>query len=194
MDIGMLAQRVLSDGSTVLEAIENGAVLHDGRGNPEAGDKLKITFRTNCNCYVYIIGIDATGYVAEIFPDPDTATGNPVTADRKYTLPEGGLWWGLDEYKGIESVYFIASVGRRADIEDIVARLVKMKRDVPTNDYVPVKTAAVIQTTRGLIKVHAGQPVKVTTESGISQDVIPTAFTTTRTDTDLIITGWFRHE
>ena len=193
MDVGLLAQRIHNDGSVTLEAIEDGAVLYDGRGDARAGDKLKITFKTNCECYVYIIGIDATGYVAQIFPDPDSTSGNPVQRDRQYTLPAGDVWWGLDEYRGIETIYFVASQTRRTDIEDVITKLASIKRRVP-KDYQPVQEAAVIPHTRGLVKVQAAPPTTVATESGSTYAVTPTAFTSAVSGVDLVITRWFSHQ
>jgi len=193
MDVGLLAQRKQPDGSVNLEAIQDGAVLYDGRGDPQAGDKLKITFKTNCDCYVYIIGIDATGYVAQVFPDPDYTTGNPVEADRQYTLPEDNSWWGLDEYRGTETVYFVASHTQRADIEAAIAKLAGTERRVAA-DYQPVREAAVIPQTRGLVKVRPAPPTTVNTESGSAYEVTPTAFSTAVSGVDLVITRWFSHQ
>ena len=193
MDVGLLAQRIQADGRVGLDAIQDGAVLYDGRGDARAGDKLKITFKTNCECYVYIIGIDATGYVAQIFPDPDSMTGNPAQRDRQYTLPEGDVWWGLDEYRGIETVYFVASQTRRLDIEDAIAKMASIKRRIP-KDYQPVQVAAVIPHTRGLVKVKAAPATTVTTESGTAYAVTPTAFSSVVSGVDLVITRWFSHQ
>jgi len=193
MDVALLAQKIQSDGSVMLEAIQDGTVLRDGRGNPEAGDKLKISFKANCNCYVYVIGIDATGFVAEVFPDPDSSIGNPVSADRQYTFPEGDIWWGLDDYRGVETVYFIASHTRRTDIEEIISSMANTTRRVP-KDYKVVQVAAVIPDTRGLVKVHSAQASKVMTEAGSTFEYTPTAFTTAVSGVDLVITRWFLHQ
>jgi hypothetical protein len=193
MEAGLLAQRIQPDGKVTLEAIEDGDILHDGRGNPEAGDKLKITFKTNCDCYVYIIGIDATGFVAEIFPDPDSSIGNPVTAGQQYMFPEGDMWWGLDEYRGVETVYFVASHNSRADIEDVIARMANTERRIP-EDYRTVQQAAVIPQTRGLVKVQSGQPIAVQTQTGSTYEVTPTDFTSAVSGVDLVITRWFHHQ
>ena len=193
MDVALLAQRKAADGTVTLEAIQDGAVLHDGRGDPKAGDKIKISFKANCDCYVYVIGVDATGWVAQIFPDPDSALKNPVQRDREYLLPEGNLWWGLDDYRGTETIYFLASKTRRSDIEDAVATLAKNKRTVPP-DFRPVQTAAVVPATRGLVKVEDAAPLSVQSQTGETFDVTPTAFLSTASDSDLVITRWFKHQ
>lgn len=191
LDVALLAQRSGADGSVTAEPIDDGAVLYDGRGDPGAGDKIKVFFAANCDCYVYVIGIDATGFVAQIFPDPDVALGNPVQAGREYLMPEGSTWWGLDEYRGTEHVYFIASLQPRPDIEQAMATLAGRPRSVaPT--YQAVQSPA-LAPTRGLVKTQSAAPTKVTTAAGVSQTVTPTSFLSTVAGADLVITRWFEH-
>ncbi|UCG72319.1 MAG: DUF4384 domain-containing protein [Chromatiales bacterium] len=192
MDVALLAQRRNPDGSIRLEPVEDGAVLQDGRGDPVAGDKIKVFFRVNCACHVYIIGTDATGYVTRIFPDPDTVLTNPVQPGREYLLPEGTDWWGLDEQRGVEQIHFLASFRPRPDIEEVIARLAQQPRDVP-DDYQAVTEPAIIPDTRGLVKVSDAQPVRIQSAANDAQEVTPTAFLTTAPGIDLAITRWFEH-
>ena len=101
---------------------------------------------------------------------------------------------GLDDYRGVETVYFFASHTRRMDIEDLVARLAGVERRVPER-YQTVQVAAVIpqSRTRGMVKVHDARPVAMTTEFGSTQKVTPTAFSAAASDVDLVITRWFHH-
>jgi hypothetical protein len=192
MDVALLAQRRNADGSVRLEPIEDGAILRDGRGDPLAGDKIKIFFRANCACHVYIIGTDATGYVTRIFPDPDSVLTNPVQPDREYLLPEGNDWWGLDEQRGVEQIHFLASFRPRPDIEEIIARMATQPRQVPA-DYQSVTKPAIIPDTRGLVKVSDARPVSIQPAANSAQEIIPTAFLTTAPGIDLVITRWFEH-
>jgi hypothetical protein len=193
MDVGLHAQRMRPGGEIFLEAIEDGATLFDGRGNPEAGDKLKVSFRPNCDCFVYVIGIDATGFVAQIFPDPDSSIGNPVEAGKEYMFPQGDMWWGLDDFRGVETVYFFASYTRRTDIEQLVENLASTERRVP-EDYRAVEIPPVIPPTRGMVKVSAASPTELTTMGGVQQEVTPTAFTAQLAGVDLVVTRWFHHQ
>ena len=192
MDVALLAQRRMPNGSVTMQAIQDGDTLYDGNGNPRAGDKIKVSFRANCNCYVYIIGVDATGWVAQIFPDVDSPFSNPVQSGRKYLMPQGDDWWGLDDYKGVETIYFIASYQRRTDIEYILADLAGNKR-LTRKTYRPVTTAAVIPRTRGLVKVKDAAPINVQSQYGQVSTVTPTSFISTLDDTDLVISRWFYH-
>ena len=189
MNVALMTQR---SGAQTLERIEDGAVLRDGRGNPVAGDRLKVHFAANCDCYVYVIGIDATGYVAQIFPDPEASLENPVVADKEYLLPEGNQWWGLDDYRGIEQIYFLASHDRRAEVEDILTSLAGQPRKL-TAQYTPVTEPALIPVTRGLVKVTVAEPVSVPTAQG-AQQVTPTNFLSNASGAGLLISRWFEHQ
>lgn len=103
------------------------------------------------------------------------------------------MWWGLDDYQGVETVYFFASRHQRPDIEELVASLAGTKRRIPQN-YQTVAVAPVIPQTRGMVKVHDARPTAVSTEMGYSQKVTPTSFTTAFPGVDLVITRWFQHQ
>lgn len=193
LEVALLAQQRTPDGQVRLRPVNDGDVLRDGRGDPAQGDKIKIFFSTDCACYVYVIGIDATGYVAQIFPEGDFRAAGHVLPGQKFLLPEGTSWWGLDDTRGIEHIYFIASRERRHDIEDLVVQLAGQRPPLPV-DYRPVREPAVVAMTRGLVQVQSAAPTVVPTEYGASQQVSPTLFQATVEDADLVITRWFRHE
>lgn len=190
LEANILAQRA---GSTRLFAIEDGEVLRDGGNDPASGDLLKVQFKVNCACHVYVIGVDATGYVAQIYPDAEEGHSNPVAAGRDYLVPEGPEdWWGMDSFKGVEQVFFIASYTRREDIEQVLSRMANQPRNVSLQSYQPVTEAAYAPSTRGLVKVRK-DPVSVKTASG-TQSFTPTLFASEETTGEVVVTRWFRHE
>lgn len=193
LEVALLAQQRGPEGQVQLRPVADGDTLHDGRGDPARGDKLKLFFSANCACYVYVIGIDATGYVAQIFPEGDIRAPSRVMPGGRYLLPEGTSWWGLDDYRGVEQIYFIASRERRRDIEDMVAQLAGQRPSVPA-DFRPVREPAIVAMTRGLVQVQSAAPTAVQTEYGASQQFSPTSFQSTVQDADLVITRWFRHD
>lgn len=193
LEVALLAQQRTPDGQVQLRPVLDGDVLRDGRGDPARGDKIKIYFSANCACYVYVIGIDATGYVAQIFPEGDIHAAGRVLPGGKYLVPDGTTWWGLDDYRGVEHVYFIASRERRRDIEDLVAQLAGQRPSLPA-DYRAVSEPAIVAMTRGLVQVQSAAPATVPTEYGAEQAFSPTLFQSTVADADLVITRWFRHE
>jgi hypothetical protein len=191
LGVAILAQRA---GSDQLEIVNDGDVLRDGRGDPSRGDLLRFHFQANCACWVYVIGIDATGYVARIFPDPQEALTNPVRPGVNYLMPGGNYWWALDDHRGIEQIYFVASREPRPDIEAAVESLASQPRQLSAPTYQPVREPAIVPVTRGLVRVEAPAPVTVPMGSAAPAVVTPTIFTNSDQSTDVVITRWFRHE
>ncbi len=190
LDVALMTQRA---GTLGLVAIEDGDVLRDGGADPASGDLLKVHFRANCACYVYIIGVDATGYVAQIYPDPAENHANPVQPGQSYLIPSSQEdWWALDTYKGLEQVFFLASYQQRTDVEEILARMANIPRASQPQSYQPVAQAAVVPLTRGLIKVKA-KPVNVPSAVGTSA-VTPDLFQAPEAGAGVVVTRWFNHE
>lgn len=193
LDVAILVQRVSAGVLSDPVPIDDGATLYSDPNDPAAGDKLKISIRANCDCFVYVIAVDGTGFLVPVFPDFESIDPNPVQAHKLYIVPQADEWYGLDVYTGIEEIYFVASFTRRTELERSIKRLAAQKRRVRA-DYRPVRKAAVIPETRGLVKVKTGQPATVQAQSGETHDYTPTTFLATTTGADLVITRWFHHK
>jgi hypothetical protein len=192
VSVDLLVARAGAGAGTPLEVIEDGAVLRDGRGDPARGDKIKIRFSVNCACHVYVIGIDATGYVARIFPDPDLPFGNPVEPGREYLLPGEGEWWGLDDYRGVEQVHVLAGYVPRPEIEQLLDTLAAQPRRPPP-DFRSVSEVAELPPTRGLVKVKDSPQVATTTTAG-RVAFTPTSFLGRADEVGVVVTRHFVHE
>jgi hypothetical protein len=197
LDAAILAQRASDRAArrTDPAPIQDGDTLRDGGSDPRKGDVTKFSFRVNCDCYVYVIGADATGYIARIFPDPASGLSNPVRANQQYVVPEGTTWYGLDQYKGVEQVFFIASRSRRQDIEGPLTDLAQTARTAPPRNFRPVREpAATNAAMRGLVKVQMGTPSAVQAESGQKYSFTPQAFAAQGGADDVVVTRWFNHQ
>jgi hypothetical protein len=184
LDVAIFVQRA---GSTTLEPLEDGDVLYDGGFDPARGDLLRFAFLSNQDTHVYVIGIDATGYVAQIFPDPEEGTGSFVQGQREYRVPQNGQWWGLDAQAGVEQVFFVASATPREDIEQVVNGLLRQPRQLATNRYEPVRRPAIVRT-RGLVKVGGSQPAA-------NQGMLTKAtYYSPEQTSEVVLTRWFMHE
>jgi hypothetical protein len=195
LDVAILAQRASDRAARRTDPvpIADGEVLRDGGTDPRKGDVTKFSFRANCDCYVYVIGVDATGYVVRVFPEKGAKP--LVRANRQYVVPEGTAWYGLDQYKGTEQVFFIASRRPRPDIEKSLDQLAKTTRSGLSRSYRPVREAAVPDAaTRGLVKVQMGTKSTVRSESGQPYSFVPQAFVAQQGADDVVVTRWFRHE
>lgn len=94
-------------------------VLRDG-GDLRTGDAFKIIFTPKENCYVYIFQVDAAGNLFCLFPMDEFKgiqlnNANPVASGQTYYIPAQGKSFVLDDVRGLEKIYFLAS--RQPDAE-----------------------------------------------------------------------------
>jgi hypothetical protein len=187
----VLVKKTMRNGAPVVLPIHDGEVLKDGRGNAAAGDKFRIMFRPNSDGYVYVIAIDGSGWAQGIFPPPTSPLANPVKAGEQYVLPEGNNWFSLDQYKGIETIFFVASQEKRQDIEEILQSITGRERPASEN---PQQVTKVAMVPYGVGGARPGaKPFSLPDGSG-QDTIIPTSYLAQTAGQDLRLTRWFRHE
>jgi hypothetical protein len=191
LDVVMM-KKTIRNGATVMLPINDGDVLKDGRGNAKAGDKFRIMFRPHTNGYVYVVAIDGSGWAQGIFPPPTSPLANPVKAGQEYTLPEGNNWFSLDQYKGIETIFFVASQEKRADLEEILQSITGRERLATENPQQVTKVAMVPYGVGGARQ--SAKPFSLSGRSGQDQTIMPTSYFAKAAGEDLRLTRWFRHE
>lgn len=86
----------------------------------KSGDQLKMMVELNSEGYIYVLYSSSNGELVKLFPD------NPGSADslqvgRRHFLPEGNLWFTLDEQTGLEKFYLVASQTRLVELEELLA-------------------------------------------------------------------------
>jgi hypothetical protein len=171
--------------------IKDGDILLDGRGNPQAGDKFRVMFRANTDGYVYVIAVDGSAWAQGIFPSAASPFANPVKAGQQYLLPEGNNWFSLDQFKGIETIFFVASHGRRPDIEQILTTITGRERH-PAEKPLAVSEPAIIP--NGFSGALPGSaPFAFKTSQNSQQELLPTTYFVKTAREDLRITRWFIH-
>ena len=190
VDVAMVRQKKTAKGKEVV-LMNDGEVLKDGGGNKEAGDRFKIVVRTNCDCYLYLISIDGSAWADPVFPRKDSQTQNPVKKDQEYAFPEESRWYTLDQIKGIETFYIVASANRRSDLEESMAQLAAETRPATTIGA-KVEEPPVIP--RGVGFVNTRGIIKVQDETGASTQVTPLSYAASQPGQDVTVTRWFRHE
>jgi hypothetical protein len=184
------------NGTETMIPIKDGDLLKDGRGNAQAGDKFRIMFRANTDCYVYVIAIDGSAWAQGVFPSLSSPFANPVKQGQQYIIPENNNWLSLDQFKGIETIFFVASPEKRQDIEDILASIAGKERH-PRETPQQVTEAPIIPA-----GFHRSQPSRtpfiIGQQSHSPQDqdqgLIPTTYFTQKAGEALRVTRWFRHE
>lgn len=190
VDVAMIRQKVTEKGKEVV-LMNDGEVLKDGGTNKEAGDRFKIVVRTNCDCYLYITTIDGSGWAEPVFPTHDGKIQNPVKKDQEYAFPADGHWYTLDQVKGIETFFVVASANRRQDLEESFAQLSAEKRpDVKI--VAKVEEPPVIP--RGVGSVNVRGILKVQDDTGTAVQVTPLSYAASQSGQDVTVTRWFKHE
>ena len=187
-----LVRKTIRNGTPVILPIKDGEILRDGRGNPQAGDKFRIMFRPNSEAYVYIIAVDGSGWAQGIFPTPTSPFANPVQPGEQYVTPEESNWFSLDQFRGVETIFFVASHEPRKDIEDLFKGIMGRERPASATPR-QVSQAAIIPNGYGGAQ-PSQTPFGLTLTSGGQQEIVPTSFLAKTAGEDLRITRWFRHQ
>jgi len=190
VDVALLRQKITEKGKEVV-LMNDGEVLKDGGTNKEAGDRFKIVVRTNCDCYLYIMSIDGSGWAEPVFPGKDSKIPNPVKKDQEYAFPEAGHWYTLDQVKGIETFFIVASANRRSDLKESFAQLAGEKRP-DTQIVAKVEEPPIIP--RGVGSVTSRGILKVQDETGAALTVTPLSYAAAQSGQDVTVTRWFKHE
>ena len=188
----VLVKKTIRNGVPTVIPIKDGDVLKDGRGNAQAGDKFRIMFRPNSKSYVYVIAIDGSGWAQGIFPPASSPLANPVEPGKEYMLPEGNNWFSLDQYRGIETLFFVASPTQRKDIEEILQSITGLERPA-TEKPQQVTKVAMVPYGVGAAR-PSSQPFNLSTGPGKNQNIMPTSYFAQTAGQDLRLTRWFRHE
>ena len=188
----LLVKKHLVNGVQSYLPIKDGDILLDGRGNLQAGDKFRVMFRANTDCYVYVIAVDGSAWAQGLFPSASSPFANPVKAGQQHVLPEGTNWFSLDQYKGIETVFVVASRERRQDIEQILTTITGRERH-PAEKPQAVSEPAIIP--NGYSGARPGSsPFAFQTSQHQQQELLPTTYFVKTAGEDLRITRWFRHQ
>ncbi len=188
----LLVRKTAHNGAVTLLPIHDGDVMRDGRGNAQAGDKFRIMFRSKSNGFVYVISIDGSAWAQGVFPPPGNPFANPVSANQQYMIPEGNNWFSLDQFKGIETIFFVASHKKRNDIETIMTRIAGHER-LPSDRPHQVTEAPVIPQGFSTAR-RSPSPFAITTGLQQDQQLLPTTFFAKTAGEALRVTRWFRHQ
>jgi hypothetical protein len=190
IDVAMVRQKMTASGKEIV-LMNDGEILKDGGDNTEAGDKFKVVVRPNCDCYVYIVSVDGSGWPQTVFPVKGGATANPVKNEQEYAFPEGPYWFSLDQIKGIETFFVVASPVPRPDLEESMAQVSSLERP-STQITAQVEVAPVVP--NGFAKTEAGHVTQVKSESGQSVEITALTYVAGKPGEPVTVTRWFKHE
>lgn len=89
----------------------------------KGGDCFKINFKTNQDCFVYVLLYGSGGIADTLFPRKEISLDNNVKGDRLYSLPDGGNWYYLDNVPGTETIYLVACYEPMKNIAGVLAKM-----------------------------------------------------------------------
>jgi Domain of unknown function (DUF4384) len=99
-------------------AITQGMVLH-------TGDQFKMIVQLQKRCFVYILlhsqyANSSEDEVTWLFPSNKQQFDTDYQIGKRYNMPPGDSWYKLDQRKGRETVYLLASAKRLSALEDLL--------------------------------------------------------------------------
>ena len=86
----------------------------------KAGDEIKMYVGAEqCKCFIYVLHQDQAGQFGVLYPADGAFPSTPPSA-ASY-IPSGGGWLTVDDSKGTERLYLLASTTRLADLERMLS-------------------------------------------------------------------------
>ncbi|MHC4183115.1 MAG: DUF4384 domain-containing protein [Planctomycetota bacterium] len=152
-------------------------------------DSYKVRFRCNIECFMYIAQIDSTGKLDPIFPSKHVPGNNPLQAGILYSAPPGANWFYLDENAGKETLYIVASLSRKPEIEELFQKVTKQNMMLVQKYPVSIQEPVII--TRGLGGSRPGQQQTVQFKDGSKGKYASSVFKSS--GADFTLTRWFHH-
>jgi hypothetical protein len=86
----------------------------------KSGDQIKFFIRLQNSCHVYLIYHSSQDELSVLFPHRFKLKKGKKTVAINHYIPKGDQWFELDEHKGEERFYLIASVERLLELESLV--------------------------------------------------------------------------
>ena len=167
-----LVRGALPQASTPL-AVDVGVFYEDPESRPRklgegavlrSGDGYRIYFEPHQSCYVYIFQVDGSGTLFRLYPNPDYGTrDNFAQARTAYWVPKDE-WFALDNTRGEEVLYVVATTERREDIEDLFTRYARSEQ--PDTKQKTQQELTVVLKTMGVERVRPGKTVPVASMQG----------------------------
>lgn len=186
LDVALIRQVTGPNGKQVA-LVQDGETLKGGQD----GDRFKLVVRTNCECFVYVISIDGSGWAQSLFPVANGTVNNPLKPEIEQAFPDGPYWFTLDQFKGVETFFLVASPARRTDVEESLGQLAGQQR--PAGQVAAqVEEPAIIP--NGFGKTQAGQAAQVQDDSQQAVQVTPLSYVAAKVGDDVRVTRWFRHQ
>ena len=119
--------------------LQDGETLRDRGGPNNQGDTYCIVFKAERACYVYVVQLDVTGRFYPLYPSKlfgsANAFGKPISPNVPHSVPppqnDQPAYIYLDKNRGDESIYFLASLKHRPDIDEALRYFEEANESAP---------------------------------------------------------------
>ncbi|MEP7153411.1 MAG: DUF4384 domain-containing protein, partial [Nitrospira sp.] len=186
LDVALIRQVTTPTGKEVT-LMQDGETLKSG---PD-GDRFKLVVRTNCECFVYVVSIDGSGWTQPVFPVANGTVANPLKPEFEQAFPDGPYWFTPDQVKGVETLFIVASPARRLDLEESLAQFAEQQRP-KAQAVAQVEEPAVIP--NGFGKTQAGHTTHVRDDAQQPVQVTALSYIAAKPGEDVRVTRWFKHQ
>ncbi len=92
-------------------------------------DLIKIYIHPITNVYVYVYLLDSRNELQLIFPGSLDFFDSDYKFGEDYYIPVGENFFTIDEHKGTEKLYLLASVGRLKELESLTREFINVSED-----------------------------------------------------------------
>lgn len=109
---------ITANGTTDIEkTITEGDTLY-------SNDYCRISFELGKNAYAYILYLNSTGTLKQLYPSPKAIRPQKVLGKTTYVIPPGDdSWFQLDEQTGTETVFMATSEEPLTNIKELLTSL-----------------------------------------------------------------------
>ncbi|MBI4243062.1 MAG: DUF4384 domain-containing protein [Planctomycetes bacterium] len=173
-----IVKEVVVGGRSNITTINDGDILTER-------DNYKVVFSVNKTCYVYVFQIDSATKIDIIFPR--NSARQEVKPGDSLQIPASNDWFYLDQNRGVEHVYLVASLNPALSLEDVLKAA--SSSSFQQKEVVSVKEPVVIM--RGIGGMRKGNSASVTSRQGQSYKLDLNRYSSAG---QICITRWFRHE
>lgn len=88
----------------------------------KSGDEIKMVVQLTKPCFVYVVYVGSKGELSLLFPYEFSQFTTDYKVGKNYYVPRSAPWFRLDDSKGTETFYLLASSERLTALENLVTQ------------------------------------------------------------------------
>lgn len=86
-------------------------------------DPYYLTINPSHNCYLFVFQVDSAGKINVVYPNKEYSSSENPLLPGPLRIPDGFKWFYLDETKGMETLYIMATRIENERLEDLSIRI-----------------------------------------------------------------------